>query len=128
MDARQIVPTTVILQSQQAKKAGASRIFAIDINESKFELAKKWGATDCLNPKKFDKPIQQVLRLQPSCVCRLKFSMQCCQAHSPAGGAGRFGPWRLTNRASIFSSLQMVHSGSLTWQCSQLSLCVTGVG
>ena len=45
---------------QQAKKAGASRIFAIDINESKFELAKKWGATDCLNPKKFHKPIQQV--------------------------------------------------------------------
>jgi Zinc-binding dehydrogenase len=45
---------------QQAKKAGASRIFAIDINESKFELAKKWGATDCYNPKKFDKPIQEV--------------------------------------------------------------------
>ena len=23
----------------------------------KFENAKKWGATDCLNPKEFDKPI-----------------------------------------------------------------------
>lgn len=41
-------------------KAGASRIFAIDTNPKKFELAKKWGATDCLNPKDFDKPIQQV--------------------------------------------------------------------
>ena len=50
----------VALDMQQAKKAGASRIFAIDINESKFELAKKWGATDCYNPKKFDKPIQEV--------------------------------------------------------------------
>lgn len=50
----------VALDTQQAKKAGASRIFAIDINESKFELAKKWGATDCYNPKKFDKPIQEV--------------------------------------------------------------------
>eukprot|EP00798_Chlamydomonas_sp_ICE-L_P010513 gene10513-7481_t len=27
----------------------------------KFEAAKEWGATDCLNPKDFDKPIQQVL-------------------------------------------------------------------
>jgi Zinc-binding dehydrogenase len=50
----------LVYDMQQAKKAGASRIFAIDINENKFELAKKWGATDCLNPKKFDKPIQQV--------------------------------------------------------------------
>mmetsp|Transcript_10237 Transcript_10237/g.30833 ORF Transcript_10237/g.30833 Transcript_10237/m.30833 type:complete len:390 (+) Transcript_10237:72-1241(+) len=46
---------------EAAVKAGASRIFAIDTNPKKFELAKKWGATDCLNPKDFDKPIQQVL-------------------------------------------------------------------
>ncbi len=26
----------------------------------KFEAAKKWGATDCVNPKDYDKPIQQV--------------------------------------------------------------------
>ena len=42
-------------------KAGASRIFAIDINPAKFEAAKAWGATDCLNPKDFDKPIQSVI-------------------------------------------------------------------
>ena len=44
-----------------AAMAKASRIIAIDINESKFELAKKLGATDCINPKHFDKPIQEVI-------------------------------------------------------------------
>jgi S-(hydroxymethyl)glutathione dehydrogenase/alcohol dehydrogenase len=44
-----------------ATMAGASRIIGIDINESKFELAKKLGATDCINPKHFDKPIQEVI-------------------------------------------------------------------
>lgn len=41
--------------------AGAERILAIDINEKKFDLAKQLGATDCINPKSFDKPIQQVI-------------------------------------------------------------------
>jgi len=44
-----------------AAMAKASRIIAIDINESKFELAKKLGATDCINPKHVDKPIQEVI-------------------------------------------------------------------
>ncbi len=44
-----------------AAMAKASRIIAIDINESKYELAKKLGATDCINPKKFDKAIQDVI-------------------------------------------------------------------
>ncbi|KRG32870.1 MULTISPECIES: S-(hydroxymethyl)glutathione dehydrogenase/class III alcohol dehydrogenase [Psychrobacter] len=44
-----------------AAMAKASRIIAIDINESKFELAKKLGATDCINPKDYDKPIQEVI-------------------------------------------------------------------
>lgn len=44
-----------------AVMAKASRIIAIDINESKFELARKLGATDCINPKNFDKPIQEVI-------------------------------------------------------------------
>ena len=46
---------------QGAKKAGSSRIIAVDINEDKFKIATKFGATDCVNPKKFDKPIQQVI-------------------------------------------------------------------
>ncbi|WP_258406606.1 S-(hydroxymethyl)glutathione dehydrogenase/class III alcohol dehydrogenase [Shewanella spartinae] len=44
-----------------ATMAGASRIIAIDINESKFELARQLGATDCINPKNYDKPIQEVI-------------------------------------------------------------------
>ena len=35
---------------QGAKLARAGRILAIDINPSKFELARRFGATDCLNP------------------------------------------------------------------------------
>jgi len=41
--------------------AKASRIIAVDINESKFDLAKQLGATDCINPKAYDKPIQEVI-------------------------------------------------------------------
>lgn len=44
-----------------AQKAGAARIIAIDTNAEKFSLARSFGATDCLNPKDFDKPIQQVV-------------------------------------------------------------------
>ncbi|WP_434137190.1 S-(hydroxymethyl)glutathione dehydrogenase/class III alcohol dehydrogenase [Photobacterium leiognathi] len=44
-----------------ATMAKASRIIAIDINEDKFDLARKLGATDCVNPTKFDKPIQEVI-------------------------------------------------------------------
>merc|ERR1719251_834547 len=32
-------------------KAGASRIIAVDLLDSKLEIAQKWGATDVLNPK-----------------------------------------------------------------------------
>ncbi|MBL4796410.1 MAG: S-(hydroxymethyl)glutathione dehydrogenase/class III alcohol dehydrogenase [Oleispira sp.] len=45
-----------------ATMAKASRIIAIDINEGKFDLARKLGATDCINPKDYgDKPIQDVI-------------------------------------------------------------------
>ncbi|MGL5661366.1 MAG: S-(hydroxymethyl)glutathione dehydrogenase/class III alcohol dehydrogenase [Aeromonas sp.] len=44
-----------------ARLAKAGRIIAIDINESKFELAHKLGATDCINPNDYDKPIQEVI-------------------------------------------------------------------
>ncbi|WDE09294.1 S-(hydroxymethyl)glutathione dehydrogenase/class III alcohol dehydrogenase [Thalassomonas viridans] len=49
---------SAIIGSTMAK---ASRIIAIDINESKFELAQKLGATDCINPNDYDKPIQEVI-------------------------------------------------------------------
>lgn len=46
---------------QGAVLCGAKEIYAVDINESKFEMAKQFGATHCINPKAYDKPIQQVL-------------------------------------------------------------------
>ncbi|WP_026377219.1 S-(hydroxymethyl)glutathione dehydrogenase/class III alcohol dehydrogenase [Aestuariibacter salexigens] len=44
-----------------ARMAGAGRIIAIDINEDKFEIAKKLGATDCANPKKVGGTIQEAI-------------------------------------------------------------------
>lgn len=46
---------------QGARQAKAGRIIAIDTNSGKFDLAKTMGATDCINPKDFDKPIQDVI-------------------------------------------------------------------
>lgn len=44
-----------------ATMAKAGRIIGIDLNESKFELAKKLGATDCINPQHYNKPIQDII-------------------------------------------------------------------
>jgi S-(hydroxymethyl)glutathione dehydrogenase/alcohol dehydrogenase len=46
---------------QGAVMAKASRIIAIDMNPAKWEMAKQMGATDFVNPKDYDKPIQQVI-------------------------------------------------------------------
>ncbi|XP_046969077.1 alcohol dehydrogenase class-3 [Vanessa cardui] len=43
------------------KVAGAKRIIGVDINPDKFEVAKKFGVNEFVNPKDYDKPIQQVL-------------------------------------------------------------------
>lgn len=44
-----------------AKMAKAARIIAIDINPGKFAIARELGATDCVNPKDYDQPIQDVI-------------------------------------------------------------------
>ncbi|XP_053522388.1 alcohol dehydrogenase 1C isoform X3 [Artibeus jamaicensis] len=44
------------------KVAGAARIIGVDINKSKFEKAKELGATECISPQDFKKPIEEVLR------------------------------------------------------------------
>ncbi|GAB3440249.1 S-(hydroxymethyl)glutathione dehydrogenase/class III alcohol dehydrogenase [Insolitispirillum peregrinum] len=49
---------SAIIGSVMAK---AERIIGIDINTDKFDIARKLGATDCINPKDFDRPIQDVL-------------------------------------------------------------------
>lgn len=44
------------------KASGASRIIGVDINEEKFPRAKALGVTDCLNPQRLEKPVQQVVK------------------------------------------------------------------
>jgi len=44
-----------------AVQAKAGRIIAIDINADKFEIARKLGATDFVNPKDHSKPVQEVI-------------------------------------------------------------------
>jgi len=46
---------------QGAVMAKAERIIAVDLNEDKFEMAKLLGATDFVNPKNYDQPIQDVI-------------------------------------------------------------------
>ncbi|XP_037686235.1 alcohol dehydrogenase S chain-like [Choloepus didactylus] len=43
------------------KAAGAARIIGVDINKGKFAKAKELGATECINPEDFQKPIHEVL-------------------------------------------------------------------
>ena len=44
-----------------AVMAKASRIVAVDVNPAKFEIARQLGATDCINPLDYDRPIQEVI-------------------------------------------------------------------
>ena len=46
---------------QGAVMAKAGRILAIDVNPDKFEMARMLGATDFVNPKDYDRPIQDVV-------------------------------------------------------------------
>ncbi len=46
---------------QGAVMAKAGRILCIDINPSKFELAVQLGATECVDSREFDRPIQEVI-------------------------------------------------------------------
>ena len=46
---------------QGAVQAGASRIIGVDINPDKFELARQMGATDVIDPRDHERPIQEVI-------------------------------------------------------------------
>ena len=46
---------------QGAGMAKASRIIAIDLNPTKYEMAQALGATDYVNPKEHDAPVQDVI-------------------------------------------------------------------
>lgn len=67
MVALSVVPGAVMAQ--------AGRIEVIDISEDKFEMARLLGATDFVNPKQYDKPIQEVIvDLTDGCV---DYSFEC---------------------------------------------------
>ncbi|KAB2021909.1 hypothetical protein ES319_D07G172500v1 [Gossypium barbadense] len=53
--------TVGLAVAEGAKSAGASRIIGVDIDNKKFDIAKNFGVTEFVNPKDYDKPIQQVL-------------------------------------------------------------------
>lgn len=44
-----------------AQMDAAGRIIGIDLNTSQFELSRKLGATDLINPRDYDRPIQDVI-------------------------------------------------------------------
>src|SRR5210317_2032390 len=46
---------------QGAVMAKAGRIVAVDVNEDKFEMARMLGATDFVNPRNYDRPVQEVI-------------------------------------------------------------------
>ncbi len=46
---------------QGAVMAKAARIIAVDLNPGKWTMAKALGATDYVNPKDYDRPIQQII-------------------------------------------------------------------
>ncbi len=46
---------------QGAVMAKADRIIGIDVNPDKFTMAEAMGATDCVNPRDHDRPIQEVI-------------------------------------------------------------------
>ena len=43
------------------KQRGVKRIIGVDTNPEKFEVAKKFGCTEFVNPKDYNKSIQEVL-------------------------------------------------------------------
>ncbi|WJX56500.1 hypothetical protein P8452_42157 [Trifolium repens] len=54
-------PTENTKVAEGAKSAGTSRVIGIDIDRSKYDIAKNFGVTVFINPKDHEKPIQQVI-------------------------------------------------------------------
>ncbi|MBA0739632.1 hypothetical protein Gogos_012885, partial [Gossypium gossypioides] len=52
--------------AEGARVCEASRIIGIDLNPNRFEEAKKFGCTEFVNPKDYNKPIQEVGFLESS--------------------------------------------------------------
>lgn len=73
---------------QGAKMVGADRIIGIDLNESKVELAKKFGMTDFINPTKVNNVVEAIVDLTNGgvdysfeCIGNVKVmrdALECC--------------------------------------------------
>eukprot|EP01018_Ginkgo_biloba_P035093 Gb_19604 [translate_table: standard] len=48
--------------AEGARIKGASRIIGVDVKPGKFELGKKFGVTDMVNPNDHEKPVHEVIR------------------------------------------------------------------
>jgi S-(hydroxymethyl)glutathione dehydrogenase/alcohol dehydrogenase len=59
---------------QGAVLAGAERIIGVDLNPKKFELARRFGATDCLNPKDSGDVVQTLVEMTDGGV---DYSFEC---------------------------------------------------
>ncbi|WJX73117.1 alcohol dehydrogenase [Trifolium repens] len=53
-------PCCILFSFALIQISGASRIIGVDLVSSRFELAKKFGVIEFVNPKDHDKPVQQV--------------------------------------------------------------------
>jgi len=98
-----------------AKAAGATRIIGVDINPAKFEIgpsslsicekfsrisAKKFGATECINPNDFEAPIQQVLTEMTD--GGLDYTFECVgNVHTMVGGSRFGGNSNVARRARV---------------------------
>uniref|UniRef100_A0A8C1GDJ3 Zgc:63568 n=1 Tax=Cyprinus carpio TaxID=7962 RepID=A0A8C1GDJ3_CYPCA len=93
------------------KAAGASRIFAVDINPDKSEIAKTFGATEFLNPKDHSKPIQEVLKkltnggvdFSLECVGNVGVMRAAVEACTPAGGVCVMVGWTRIGELTLVS-------------------------
>ncbi|CAL5417552.1 unnamed protein product [Camellia sinensis] len=47
--------------AEGARVSGASRIIGVDLNSNRYEQAKKFGVTEFVNPKDYNKPVQEVI-------------------------------------------------------------------
>ncbi|KAF5942431.1 hypothetical protein HYC85_020073 [Camellia sinensis] len=47
--------------AEGAKVSGASRVIGVDLNSNRYEQAKKFGVTEFVNPKDYNKPVQEVI-------------------------------------------------------------------
>lgn len=84
-----------------AALAGASRIIAIDMQDSKLELAKLFGATDVVNPRNGD-PVQQVIDLTMGGV---HYSFECIGLKQTAEQS--FGMLRRGGTATVIGVIKL---------------------